>query len=396
MVEPRRRRGRLRRFADLALAIAGVGVVVLFVTALVTTDRFRSLGGSPSDATRARMERSPQLVNGAWKNPEATELMKVGYWETTKHWFSGSEMREPVCPLPIVRDTHVTQPPASGLRVTWLGHSTTMIEIDGRVIVTDPNWSERSSPSTIIGPHRFHPPPIAIADLPKVDAVLISHEHFDHLDMRSVLALAERGAEFHVPLGIGAHLVTFGVEPAQVIEHDWWEAAKLGDVELVSTPARHFNGRAPWRSPGALWTSWSIVGPSHRVFFSGDTGRSAAFEEIGKREGPFDLAMFEIGQYHPDWGDIHLGPRGALDAFEQIGARYLLPIHWGTFSLAYHAWSEPAETIVDEAQKRGARGLVMPMLGQQFEPSNGPLLQTWWRDQPPTASRCPSPGSSGG
>jgi L-ascorbate metabolism protein UlaG (beta-lactamase superfamily) len=256
------------------------------------------------------------------------------------------------------------------------------------VIVTDPNWSERASPSTIVGPRRFHPPPLAIADLPKVDAVVISHEHFDHLDMASVRALAARGAVFHVPLGIGAHLDTFGVPAAQIVEHDWWEPATIGDLEIVSTPARHFNGRGvPWRT-GALWTSWSLVGPAHRVFFSGDTGLTEAFREIAAKKGPFDVALLEIGQYHPDWGDIHLGPKGALDALTLLGAKHLLPIHWGTFSLAYHAWSEPAETLVVEGEKRGAP-LVVPRLGEPVEPTVAAPVETWWRDQPPLAGRCP-------
>jgi L-ascorbate metabolism protein UlaG (beta-lactamase superfamily) len=372
---------RARRIAKRVLAAIGAIAVVLGMVACVTTDRFRAFGGSPNDATLARMHASKQFATGEWKNAEPTELMKVGYWESAKHWSQSGGDREPRCALPVVRPD-LSRAPPSGLRVTWLGHSTTLVEIDGFVVLTDPNWSERSSPSTIVGPRRFHPPPIAIADLPKVDAVVISHEHFDHLDMASVRALAARGLAFHVPLGMAAHLTTFGVPDAQITEHDWWESARIGDLTIVATPARHFNGRGPpWR-PGALWASWSIASPKHRVFFSGDTGLTDQLRTIAEREGPFDLAMLEIGQYHPDWGDIHLGPRGALDALAMLGAKHLLPIHWGTFSLAYHAWSEPAETLLAEGTTRGAP-LVMPRLGEPVEPSE-PRVTPWWRE-----ARCP-------
>ncbi len=205
----------------------------------------------------------------------------------------------------------------------------------------------------------MHRPPLALADLPPIDAVLISHEHYDHLDMGTIEALGARGVTFHVPLGVGAHLAAWGIPAAQIVEHDWWQEATIaGGVRIVSTPARHFNGRGiPWRV-GALWTSWSIVGPRHRLFFSGDTGLTEGFSEVARREGPFDVAMLEIGQYHESWGTIHLGPVGALEAFARLGAKTLIPIHWGTFVLAYHAWSEPAETLLDEAEKRGVTVLT--------------------------------------
>jgi L-ascorbate metabolism protein UlaG (beta-lactamase superfamily) len=367
-------------------------VALVIALAWASTDHFRAFGGTPSPSTLARMRASGRFEGGQFENQEPTSVMREGaYWGSFKEWAMGKQMREPSCPLPLVSDTaaRLAVPPASGLRLTWLGHSTVLVEIDGRVILTDPIWSDRASPSRWVGPRRFHPPPIAVADLPHLDAVVISHEHYDHLDMETVRALSARGTTFHVPLGIGAHLAVWGVPEAQIREHDWWESAELGkDFRIVSTPARHFNGRGvPWRT-GAHWTSWSLVGPEHRVFFSGDTGLTEALREIAAREGPFDLALLEIGQYDRSWGDIHLGPRGALDALARLGTKTILPIHWGTFSLGYHAWSEPPETLVEDADAVGV-SVLTPRLGEPVEPALAPRPTRWWRALPPISAHCP-------
>ncbi|HEY4395080.1 MAG TPA: MBL fold metallo-hydrolase [Polyangia bacterium] len=385
---------RLRMFLGFSIAI----VAVLLVLTWISTDHFRAFGGAPAGERLARMQASPEFSGGKFRNAEPTALMAPGsYAGAFRHWAFGDEMRVPICPLPLETDTaaRLASPPASGLRVTWLGHSTTLIEIDGARILTDPVWGERASPSRWVGPKRLHPPPLALADLPPVDAVLISHEHYDHLDMGTVIALGQRGVVFHVPLGIGAHLAAWGIPAAQIVEQDWWqETTTPGGVRIVSTPARHFNGRGlPWRV-GALWTSWSVVGPHHRIFFSGDTGMTAGFDEIARRFGPFDVALLEIGQFHESWGTIHLGPKGALEAFAHLRAGTLLPIHWSTFVLAYHAWSEPAETLVEEAAKRGIP-VVTPRLGEPVEPVTAtgapapPSTTAWWRALPPMASQCP-------
>jgi L-ascorbate metabolism protein UlaG (beta-lactamase superfamily) len=382
---------RLAHFLFYLCLTLVVGAGVSAVLAWLSTDHFAAFGGSPD---RARLASSPEFVKGKFVNGERTSLMAPRLWgRALRQWTFGDEMRTPTCPLPVVGDTtaRLATPPGSGLRVTWFGHSTTLVEIDGATILTDPMWGERASPSAWIGPKRFSSPTVAIADLPHLDAVVISHEHYDHLDEMSVRALAARGVPFHVPLGIGAHLLAWGVPAAQIVEHDWWQDAALpGGVHLVSTPARHFDGRGlPWRT-GALWTSWSIVGPRHRVFFSGDTGLTDSLREIGSREGPFDVALLEIGQWNAAWGDIHLGPAGALEAFARLGAKTLIPIHWGAFVLAYHAWSEPPETLVTLAAARGA-SVLTPRLGEPIEPATTPppVTTAWWRALPPLAARCP-------
>src|SRR5665213_4049385 len=252
---------RPRRFGRWLKMLFGFVVTLLSVLVILTwisTDHFRAFGGAPEGARLERMRASPQFADGKFHNAEPTGLMAPSsYLGALRQWLFGKEMRPPPCPLPLVTDTaaRLAAPPTSGLRVTWLGHSTTIVEIDGARILTDPVWGERASPSRWVGPSRMHPPPLALADLPPLDAVVISHEHYDHLDMGTVQALGARGVAFHVPLGVGAHLAAWGIPPTQIVEHDWWQDATLpGGVRIVSTPARHFNGRGiPWRV-GALWT----------------------------------------------------------------------------------------------------------------------------------------------
>jgi L-ascorbate metabolism protein UlaG (beta-lactamase superfamily) len=337
------------------------------------------------------MSHSPHYLDGAFVDDEPAEMLKSG---GTSHWLKetlfGKEMVEPICPLPTVDPSAVLQnPPTSGLRVTWLGHSTTIIEIDGVTFLTDPNWGERASPTTIAGPKRFHPPPLAFEKLPHIDAVLISHDHYDHLDMGTIKALAASGVPFHVGLGVGAHLKRWGVPASQIFEHDWWDEIQFPKgVRLFSTPARHFSGRGVFTRNPTLWTSWSLIGPKHRAFFSGDTGMTKGFSEIAQRFAPFDVAMIEIGQWDATWGDIHLGPSGALDASLLVGAQRLVPIHWGTFALALHAWSQPAEVAYVEAPTKHVK-LLTPRLGEPVEPTDDPPTTPWWRALPPTVPACP-------
>ena len=301
---------------------------------------------------------------------------------TLSEFLCGGQRRVPAAPLPAVDPrTAWRRAPGSGLRATWLGHSTVLIEIDGLRVLTDPVWGTRASPLRLIGPRRFQPVPVPLDALPSVDLVLVSHDHYDHLDLPTIRALARTGVPFVTALGVGAHLQAFGVDPGRITELDWWESHRLpgSGLEVTAAPSQHFSGRGLHDRNATLWASMVLRTDRHRVFFSGDTGLTTEYEAIRERLGPFDLVMLEVGAHHPSWGDIHLGPDNALQAWQMLGGGPLLPIHWGTFSLALHAWDDPAETLLARAPGL-AVPLLMPRLGEALEPAHATDTVTpWWR-----------------
>jgi L-ascorbate metabolism protein UlaG (beta-lactamase superfamily) len=341
-----------------------------------------SFGRKPEGARLERMQASPRYRDGSFRNTyPVVQGLKKGSMPVMAEFFVGGQRRTPPGPLP-ARDPLAgwARPAETGLRATWLGHSTVLLEIDGFRVLTDPVWGERASPFGFAGPKRFQPAPVALSALPALDAVVISHDHYDHLDYPTILELARLPVPFYTSLGVGAHLEAWGVPADRITELDWWESARLphGDLSIAAAPAQHFSGRRIGGRNGTLWSSFAIRGPRHAVFFSGDTGLTPEYTAIRERLGPFDLVMLEVGAFHPAWGDIHLGPENALEALALLGGGSLLPVHWGTFNLAIHAWDEPAETLVRLAPARSAH-LVMPRLGEPVEPARVEIVEPWWR-----------------
>lgn len=283
---------------------------------------------------------------------------------------------------------------AAELAVTWFGHATALVEVDGHRVLTDPVWSERVSPSELIGPARLHPVPAGLDDLPALDAVLISHDHYDHLDKPTVHGLVRtQAAPFVVPLGIGAHLRRWGVPEHRIIELDWGSSVTLpGGLTLTCTEARHFSGRGLVRNT-TLWASWSIAGERRRVYFGGDTGYTKAFGEAGAAHGPFDLTLLPVGAYDVRWRDIHMNPEEAVRAHTDLNRGdasngLLVPIHWATFNLAFHSWSEPVRRLVAAAERAGAP-IAVPRPGQRIDLANPAPGESWWDnvDEPTATSR---------
>jgi len=338
--------------------------------------------GARASGSRLERERAnPQFENGRFVNVERPAPYSFAVVRTLiAGQFSGDEVREPPAPMPIVAvdPAALAAAPKPGLRAFWIGHASVYVEVDGVRVLIDPVFSEYASPFPV-GPKRFHPPPIALADLPRIDAVVISHDHYDHLDMATVRQLAARGTVFFVPLGVGAHLERWQVPMAQIRELEWWQEGGVGGVRFVCTPTRHYSGRGLTDSRATLWSSWSVVGPQHRFFYSGDTGYSKHFAEIGARLGPFDMSFIKVGAYGPGqpWIDIHMTPEDAVRAHGEVGAKRLFPVHWGTFNLAFHAWDEPIRRTVKAAAAHGA-DLVTPRIGQMIDAERLFSADPWW------------------
>ncbi|MEC4570611.1 MBL fold metallo-hydrolase [Streptomyces virginiae] len=350
--------------------------------------RPEAFGADPSGARLERIRRSPNFADGVFQNPVGARNRPSGSMaEFAKIYFHREQRirRSPGAAIPVHPTTlaDLAKPPVSGLRLTWMGHSSVLAEIDGHRVLFDPVWGERCSPFPFAGPKRLHPVPVPLAALGEVDVVVISHDHYDHLDLPTIKALAGTDTVFAVPLGVGAHLERWGVAADRLRELDWNETTKIAGLSLTATPARHFCGRGLRNQQHTLWASWVVAGDEHRIYHSGDTGYFPGFSEIGAAHGPFDATMIQIGAYSEYWPDIHMTPEEGMRAHLDLqgGAAHgtMLPIHWGTFNLALHPWDEPGEGTLAAAEGAGA-AVALPIPGQPFEPgTEGAPAQPWWR-----------------
>lgn len=352
-------------------------VLILLATALLFTACAPQLGSAGRDG---RLMNSSHFKDGKFFNTIETRVSTASGSRlgSLVEFFTDQQQREPQIALPSMPVAAESMGTGEGLRVTWLGHSTSLIEIDGQVILTDPMFSERASPFSFLGPKRFSiAPPIELADLPDIDVVLISHDHYDHLDYPSIKALIPRTSRFLVPLGVGGHLERWGVPKSKIVELDWWEEHTHGDLTLVATPARHFSGRWLVRNK-TLWASWVIQGKRQRVFFGGDSGYFDGFKRIGEQYGPFELTLLESGAYNEAWSEIHMTPEETVQAHLDLQGQVLLPIHWGQFNLSLHPWTEPIERLVTAAERQGAI-VATPLIGQPVTANSAVPQTAWWQ-----------------
>ena len=391
---------RNRKFSHLV--VLGVGLLALAL-APALMGAYSASGASAKDGRLAAIEASPNWKEGRFVN--TLPQSDIDLAPIFMSWFRRPARTVPQVALPIVtrRGQDFATSPASGLRITWLGHSTLLVEIDGYRVLVDTVWAERASPFASAGPKRFHAAPLPLDQLPEIDAVVISHDHYDHLDHPTMVALRDWETVFVVPLGVGAHLERWGIPLERIVEMDWWDRYAVGKLEIVMTPARHASGRHFFDGNRTLWAGYAFLAPSQRVFFSGDTGMFPGIQEIGARLGPFDIAMIEVGAYAQSWADWHMGPEQAVEAHTLLGGEVLLPIHWGLFNLSTHGWTEPIERVLMAAEGKGVT-VWSPRPGESLEVGRPLRNERWWPALPwrpaqeyPVVSTTPTlPSPSGG
>lgn len=355
----------------LFLVIAALSIYIFFQI-------YPPFGGKTKQAIK---KRSPNFKDGKFVNqiPTAMEMKPADILSLIRDQIKGAPNRRPPGPL-IPEHLDPTKTPSEP-HITWFGHSTFLLQINGKNILLDPMFGRSPSPVPAIGPQRFSDElPAKLEDLPEIDAVLISHDHYDHLDYESIKKLSSKTTMFFVPLGLKAHLLKWGVTPRQITELDWWDERTFEGFSFVCTPSRHFSGRTLTDRFATLWCSWVIRSDDASIFFSGDSGYGPHFKQIGEKYGPFDLTLLECGQYDPHWSTIHMTPEQTIQAHIDLRGKRMIPMHWGAFVLALHSWTEP----VERALKAGAEvdaTIITPRIGETVKfQSEGYSTEAWWKE----------------
>ena len=335
-------------------------------------------GASPDKNSRVIIEGSENFVTGKFLNLKSNYTNTASLSDssdkgsTLMSWIFPAEDKNPIASLPTIQFHGNTLTEG---KFVWLGHSTLLMNTAGLIVMTDPVFN-RASPVPIFGKPFAYENPTNIDDLPKVNAVIISHDHYDHLDSTAIKDLSKIVDRFFVPLGVKAHLERWGVDADKISELDWHDSEDYKNVKFTLTPAQHFSGRAPGKLNSTLWGSWIVSSDEVKVYFSGDGGYSETFKELGERYGPFDIAFVENGAYNADWSDVHMFPNETVQASLDLKANVLFPIHWSKFDLSIHPWDEPIIYTTKEAGRRNVN-ITTPMIGEVFDLTNLPN-NPWW------------------
>ena len=361
----------------MTFGILGILLFVVIVGA-VFVNTSPQFGGKANGDSLIRIKSSSNYNGDTFKNIEQTVVSTGMKLSSIPKFFTNGDNKVPEGELPSKRlgksyfDNEPNQP-----RITWFGHSALFVEMEGMNIFIDPMLGDVPAPHPMLGNSRFNKElPIEIENLPNIDLVLISHDHYDHLDYGSIQKLKDKVELFYVPLGIKAHLTEWGIEEQKVIEFDWWESKTLNGIEFVSAPARHFSGRG-FKRNSTLWCSWIIKSENNSIFFSGDSGYGKHFKEIGEKYGPFDFAMMECGQYNEQWSHIHMMPEETIQASVDVKAKVMMPIHWGSFKLALHEWTDPVVRACNKAKELNVK-MATPIIGEAIIVNENYPSTNWW------------------
>jgi L-ascorbate metabolism protein UlaG (beta-lactamase superfamily) len=339
--------------------------------------------GAAAQECDARYAESPQFAAAECKfenppNPQAKPHRSS--WDIWMRFIvAKKEGTVPVDPIPVRKldRTALNALDTASNHIIRLGHSSHLLKLRGKWWLIDPVFGQRASPFSFAGPRRFHEPPVALADVPPIEGLILSHDHYDHLDVHTIEALKDRVQRYFVPLGVGARLKSFGVPADRIVEMDWWDEQKWHDVTVTAAPSQHFSGRTLWDRNSTLWASFAIRSGGERIFYSGDTGYFPGFKEIGQKLGAFDIALMENGAYDSFWPSVHMTPEETVRAFQDLGARMLYLVHNSTFDLAFHGWREPLERVAALAQEKGI-ALATPEIGEVLTLGKGRENRKWW------------------
>lgn len=349
---------------------------------MFTTFRFNTvIGDYPSSEQSSNGRFHNQRAAGPGELPEST----LGVW--WQIMFRKPADTTPQQPLPVRWLTRAELEQAPDRSLYRLGHSTVLMKLGGHWLLTDPVFSERASPVPFAGPKRFHDVPVKLEDLPRIRAVILSHDHYDHLDYNTIRQLAAKVDIFLTPLGVGDRLTAWGIPAAKIRQLDWWQGISIDELRITATPAQHFSGRGLTDGNKTFWASWVIedaIENNHmRIFFSGDSGYFDGFKEIGQHFGPFNLTLLETGAYNEQWSYVHMHPSETVKAHNDLRGQWLLPIHNGTFDLALHPWQEPFEKVLEAAAAHDI-AVTTPMMGERIDLNSPHEAERWWRDLPDT------------
>lgn len=352
-----------------------IGLCVAILSAFVLVPQF----GTRNKYSQRKLA-SPNYVDGKFINPIPTDLKMNGkeFRSMLKEYFNDKIQRKPIHPIRNIA-IDLEHKDTNAISIKWLGHSSVLISIKGQTILCDPVFSERASVFQFAGPKQFsYETQYSPIDLPKLDAVIISHDHYDHLDYNTIKAIHRSVPKFFVPIGVEEHLLNWGVDADKIVVFDWWDEAFLdNDVKIVATPARHFSGRKMIDKDETLWASWVMKSNVGSVFFSGDSGYFPGFKDIGEKYGPFKYTLMECGQYNERWSAIHMMPEESVQAHIDLKGEKMIPIHWSKFSLSFHSWTEPVERAIAKAKSEGIE-VITPQIGQTITPQSN--TTHWWKD----------------
>ncbi len=354
-------------------------IAVLVAVYFLFVGFYPTFGGDVSEERQTEYVKSAQFRNEKFENTKPVN-MDLSFSETVslmrKFFFTRPKTDIAVQKI----DSSNIANYASPTRFVWFGHSSFLLQMNHKNILIDPMFSDVPAPHAMLGGKRFSAElPIEVQKLPKIDAVILSHDHYDHLDYESISILKDKVGTFYTPLGVGVHLEAWGVSKENIIELDWWQETTFDDLKFVCTPARHFSGRKFNNRQSTLWSSWVIQSATENIFFSGDSGYDSHFKEIGAKYGPFDFAMMECGQYNEMWPDIHMFPEETAQAGLDVKAKRIMPIHWGAFKLSMHSWTDPVERVTKKAKELNLP-LITPKIGEAFLLNDENINnQDWWQ-----------------